>query len=1160
MAMAGGASPAAGQVLNFRQYGSSDGLPQVQIMALHQDRMGYMWFGSYGGLTRYDGRVFTTWTAADGLSSNSIIVLDEGPDGGLVAGTLGGGVCFVGPPIRCVGPAEGLAHEDVRNVAWGPDDHLWVATEGGVSRLASGRVVASYGPDEGLDGLVYWVEVGPDGGVWAGTADGVHVLDGTVFIPDPVGPLGGLPAEVAAWSDGSLVVGGAGVLVRRGADGAVPLALPGIPPGTTLTDLAVDAGGLWVASRAGVVRVAEDGSRHLSTRQGLGNDEVNRILPDQEGNVWFGTENGASKLVVGPMTLYTEAEGLPNPFVRALAEDASGRLWAGTREGLAYFDGDRWATEPLPVEGVQPRVYGLAVLPPDGLLVGTRNGLYHREGSRWRSYRAPDGLPDDFVTAVHPDGAGGAWIGTAAGLARWRDGKLEGSGSPETDQAFVLSLALTPAGALYVGLRAGGVVVMEPTGVRVIGEAEGFSDQSVWSLDATPDGGVWAGTNGEGAFYLTPDSVRRVSGDDGLINDFVWQVLRDSRDEVWFFTSRGLDRLTDRGVIHYGRGQGLLDLEGTADAALEVSDGSLWFGAGTGVYRYEPSLDVPATVPPRVHVESLASGAGPHPLEGARIPPRSGVVRVRFSSPSFRDEDETRFRWRLAGTDSTWSPPSDEATLSLAGLPPGSYLLEAVAEGPGGVRSADAARVGFTVLPSFWQTLWFRGGLVLLLGIPFIGVPHLRARRLESERRRLNELVDTRTAELRENNRLLEVEVGERKNAEVALRVSEGRIRDILEHSTNLFYVRSRAGRLTYVSPQARRFLGYDPPDTLRWDDLLTDHPTNETARAATRAAIETGRRQPTYELELARGDGGTLWVEVNEAPVIRGGAAVSIVGALTDITDAKRAADDRDRLEIQLRQAQKLEAVGRLAGGIAHDFNNLLTSVVGHAQLASEEIEPDAGIQTDLDEIQRAARRGAELVDQLLAFSRRQIVQCREVDVGQAVQDAMRMLRRLIGADVDLLAEIAEGPMLVEIDPTQLDQVLMNLAVNARDAMPGGGSLTISVVRARVGVGGLGPDRVPPGDYVCVRVSDQGVGMDEATLQHVFEPFYTTKPPGQGTGLGLATVYGVLRQHHGYIQVRSVPDQGTEFFLYVPRASAGSAVSDGGAAVAGVAGVRAAS
>jgi len=259
------------------------------------------------------------------------------------------------------------------------------------------------------------------------------------------------------------------------------------------------------------------------------------------------------------------------------------------------------------------------------------------------------------------------------------------------------------------------------------------------------------------------------------------------------------------------------------------------------------------------------------------------------------------------------------------------------------------------------------------------------------------------------------------------------------------------------------------------------------------------------------------------------------------DISERQRSEQEREELQQQLYQSQKLEAIGGLAGGVAHDFNNLLSVIMSYTDFVVDKLPDDDARRSDLQEVQKASTRAIGLVRQLLAFSRKQILEPRMIDLNQVVSGIENMLRRLLGEDIQLEVVLAENLGTVLADAGQVEQVLMNLVVNARDAMPRGGSLIIETSNVVVAEtkGSLPPGKLKPGRYASFSVADSGAGMDEATLARAFEPFFTTKGPGKGTGLGLSTVYGIVKQSEGEVQVRSKPGVGTAFSVYLPRQDA---------------------
>ncbi|HET9783463.1 MAG TPA: PAS domain S-box protein, partial [Terriglobales bacterium] len=375
----------------------------------------------------------------------------------------------------------------------------------------------------------------------------------------------------------------------------------------------------------------------------------------------------------------------------------------------------------------------------------------------------------------------------------------------------------------------------------------------------------------------------------------------------------------------------------------------------------------------------------------------------------------------------------------------------------------------------------------------------------------------------------------ERKRAEAELRESEERLRLLLDSTGEGIYALDLEGRCVLCNPAAVRMLGYD-----RAEDLLgrpihslihhtradgTPYPASE---CKSFLAARAGVGIEVDDEVFFRRDGAAVPVEYRSYPVERNGQPVGLVVTFTDVTM-------RRNLETQIRQSQKMEAVGRLAAGIAHDFNNLLTVINGYSDLLLETTQ-EADAQDKLRSVRAAGDRAATLTHQLLAFSRQQVLQPRVLDLNSVVRDLEPLLRRSIGEDIELSCELAVDLNPVKADPSQLDQVLMNLVVNARDAMPNGGRIRIETANAVLDEAGVRPHPgLAPGHYALLSVSDTGTGIQDEVQSHIFEPFFTTKPQGKGTGLGLPTVFGIARQSGGTVVVDSVWGRGTAMRVYLP-------------------------
>ena len=396
--------------------------------------------------------------------------------------------------------------------------------------------------------------------------------------------------------------------------------------------------------------------------------------------------------------------------------------------------------------------------------------------------------------------------------------------------------------------------------------------------------------------------------------------------------------------------------------------------------------------------------------------------------------------------------------------------------------------------------------------------------------------------ELDRLNRKLQAELAERRRAEEELRRERDFIESLIDTAHTIVLVLDTQGRVVRFNRYMEEISGWPLKDAREksWFDTFLPPDEREDVRLLFNRAIAGGPVEGLVINRIVDREGNEHLIEwYNKKLYDANGALFGILATGQDVTDREAAEAEKKELESQLQQAQKIESIGRLAGGIAHDFNNLLTPMIGYADMALMDLDPADPLYGDFEEIREVAERAKNLTGQLLAFSRRQVLEMKVVNLNDIVSAFQKMLRRIIGEDIEFTMQLEPELKNAKADPAQIQQVIMNLAINARDAMPEGGRLTIQTQNAVFDEAcAKGRPGLTPGNYVMLAVSDTGIGMAKETAEKIFEPFFTTKAPGKGTGLGLATVYGIVKQHDGHIWVNSELGKGTSFKIYLPQAA----------------------
>jgi PAS domain S-box-containing protein len=1228
-------------------------LPNDKVTALLEDRRRQLWIGTDAGLSLFDRRTETF--VPEPTIRGRVTDLAEAADGTLWIGVEGYGLYERHPATGAF-----IWHQkDARNPAsfqsyvasvllFDRRGRLWIGTrDAGLALFEKGDNFIHYrhdpaDPQSLAHNEVWGLAEDPAGNLWVAT------YGGGLSVRDPAT--------------------GTFRHYRHRADDPHSL-------GTDLTTSVFTdrSGALWVGTDgAGVQRYDATTDRFRSYQHdpadsgSLSQNVIRSFFEDRQDQLWVGTYLGGVDLLKRPrhdFGYYThvtaDPTSLSDPTVSSFLEDAAGRIWVGMERGwLDGFDprNGSFTHYRFPSDGTGDAA--LLALHQDRrgrIWVGTyRDGLGRFDPATGtfvtypnRSARARTS-GDDEIWTIAEDPAGLLWLGTNNGvdrfdpdtgriLAHFATTNAEGQSS-----AGVRALLYDRQGNLWVGTHAG-LNRLPPGSDRFVRyrhderDPHSLSHDSVVALAEDRQGRLWVGTYGEGVNLLDA-ATGTFTAYKGFPSKVVYRIEEDLSGHLWVSTNQGLSRFDPAtgAIENFDLTNGLQGLQFHLGASRRTRDGRLLFGSADGFYFFDPATIRPDRFVPPVVLTALRVFNEPLPLPAALASLRevtlsagAKVFSLEFAALDYTFPRHNRYAYAMENLSERWLDLGNKREVTFTSLAPGTYVFRVKASNSDGVWSdASATALRVIVEPPVWSTWWFRGALVIALGLALGAIHRARVRRLTvdiaeqkraeeklraSEKRfstafhasptpmtitrledgsfldindsflrllgyRHEEVIDrapeaigivseedgrrlakallagrpvreleivfrTKTYEERTTQASFDIteldgqrcalgsiiDVTERKRVEMALRESEDRYRRFFEEDLAGIFFATPAGRILTCNPAFVRIFGFESVPAALAHDLATLFP-DPLVWAELWAMLEQKEDVRDYELELRRQDGKPVHVIANAiGSRDPNGELIAAKGYVVDVTERKK-------LEGQLRQAQKMEAIGQLAGGVAHDFNNLLTAILGHSELLLDGQDQDSSAYADVVEIRNAAQRAAALTRQLLAFSRKQVLQPQVLDLNGLVTGMGKMLRTLIGEDVRL--EISLEPTLgrIKADPGQIEQIVLNLAVNARDAMPRGGQLTITTANLTLDehhasqlVG------LKPGPFVRLTVNDTGTGMDAEVQAHLFEPFFTTKGVGKGTGLGLSTVYGIVQQSNGHINVYSELDMGTTFKIYFP-------------------------
>ncbi|MCB1051177.1 MAG: response regulator [Acidobacteria bacterium] len=1158
------------------------------VRAITVDADGFLWVGTYDGLNRFDGNSILQFNRdpdrADSLDSDNVLGLFLDSEKHLWALTE--------YALNRYNPRDqsfqrifgGVAEKkDWIHLTCGLADQygqIWVGTDQGLFRLNAeqNQLVHANLTQES----VLCLRASSNGTVWLGTQQALYRFDSVALHLEEIPFSRGYAIQNVLLTDKGLllVATGQGLLVYPDLDQA-PKRFQHIAGDSTslshnnlLTLNQTQEGDIWVGSKSGLNRfdpVTESFEAFYSGKifnSGLSNDAINTLFQNQPGLLWIGTDVGLCQL--DTVTRKFKTVRFPNPdgtpaqenFLRGLFEDHASRVWIGHKEGLVIWDrqnrtfkhmadrdsrpnglpvgtiwslmqdgqGDLWLasdsglarwipqTEDFEVWTHQPddphslpsnALYCLAEWKPGWIVIGTRNqgmALFEKQTGKFTHFEAnpddPDGLPDVYVRCFLRDSLGRFWVGTHRGFLL--------QFFPESGRFQRFSSETNPL----------------------------HSFGTVYFIQEGADGSLWLG-RGEGLQHAQIEadrmSLRTYTVRDGLPNNSVFTVLLTGDGGVWFSTNSGLGRLNPQtgSISCFGIEDGLQASEFNLNSALKLNSGKLIFGGVNGLNEVDPE-HIPSNpfVPPigfvelQVNNRPVQLNAEMKPVEvglGQELRPGDLIqlayneksISIRYAGLNFAGPERNQYRYRLEGFNDEWIHAGQSQTATYTNLSPGRYTFWVQAANNDGLWNPQPVSLGIQMVPAYWQTFGFKLLLVLLLASVLFMVHKYR------------------TGMLKQHAEVLLNEIQSRKDAENRFSLA------FQSSPDGIIMVHCASGEILDVNWGFCHLCRLDD-HFLKQSDFfeLALFPKLE-QQVQLRTQIENQQSFKNWNATLMDREGNPKIVQIS-AETIQFKAEPCMLMMVRDLTETSK-------LEAQLNHTQKMESIGQLAGGIAHDFNNLLTVISGYAELAEKVGGDDPKRHQFIEGIQNAAHKAQRLTSQILAFSRKQVSNPVPLEIHSVLPDLIHLIRRILDDDIQLDLVFSDEPIVIRADPSQLEQIVMNMLVNARDAIRmrthhghvqenASGRIIISTSKrfvdphSHILEPGLGS-----GWYLALSLEDNGCGMSEEVRNRVFEPFYTTKPQGSGTGLGLATVYGIIKQNHGNVYLYSEPGIGTRFTIYWP-------------------------
>jgi PAS domain S-box-containing protein len=1161
----------------YSSWRTENGLPTNDVRDVLQTRDGFIWIATVKGLVRFDGYTFDTFNSSNTPVFQRDIVnnLCEDRNGILWFAIDGGGVVsYQHGTFSVAGIPSELRSKIILKIFVDRDGIVWVGTPDGLFAREGG----TFNRIKDFPGPVNDIGQDSSGRILIASVDLHEIKNGVTrrikWSEETVRSIARLGIGTAGLQ---LISGGEKLYTveSRSSNGMRATYLPG--PRRRVTTFLEETPGVFLAGSVerGVERLSNGESspiRGMENQQGASLN-VRKLSRDREGGIWIATGGGLLRMRQSFIWTIGRAEHFPDNHVWSVFSARNGSIWAGTETG-GTVNLDRKAVKAIYTrkDGIPAdRITAMQQM-SDGTMWfgGHPEGLVRKTDSHFEDVTHLPGYQGGSVRALYQDRRHRVWVGTTAWLSRFYGMRYVSFPEiMERGRFRVNAIQEDSNGDIWI--CAGKVFRFRGDSITAFSAHGTAGAFPAWCMLVDGDR-VWYGTYGSGLHLIQGDSVVSFERYSNEFGPDILSIMEDQSGKLWLNAEHELQCISKQEALdavsgarktlepkRYGTTEGLSDIEFNGsglNSAARANDGSFLYASMNGIVVVNPR-DAPSSlfVPP-VLVEHVSADGHEIPIsQSMEVPAGTKRIDVRFSVLTYESIPKVKFRVLLSGFDEQWIDlGSSSRSVSYANLKHGSYTFKVKAANSDGIWNEEGASIPITVLPFIYQTPAFLVLSSLIVLSIIVAGYRWRIASLRTRQVILQRTVDEKTTALMEEIEIrkrreeelrtiqgdLETRVGERtrqlSTAVDELHRSRAQYQTIVDTAQEGIWMTDADDTTIFVNPKMAEILGCSI-DMLIGSDIRTFLDESGTKQLE---AIRERHREgfvDRYELEFIQTSGSRVSTVISASPIL--GADGEYQGSLAmvaDVTDQKKSEKEHLRVEEELRQVQKMEAVGQLAGGIAHDFNNLLIPILGYAEMLQKELSHMDTAHRRVTTIRRAAEKAALLTKQLLSFSRRQVMESKVINLNRIIEDFSAILQRTIREDVEIRYVLKDDLYAMKGDASQIDQILINLLVNAQDAMPNGGIVTVETTNATIEAGSSQLySSLSPGRYAALVVTDSGKGIPSEIVSHIFEPFFTTKDKSKGTGLGLATVYGIVKQHSGHIWVDSSVGSGTSFTIYFP-------------------------